>query len=298
MRPAELFGHVVEIGGKIGRDFHLGIGGAHPLDILGAALLRHLKAAAQRDRQHRQPFGHDARQDACPLAAADHQHAEHALIGQRGKLLVAQRLHFLAHRIADQMHLADIFVLEALDHRIGGGDRVDPAGEQAVDPAQHRILLMDRGRDAVGQRAQQSGHGGIAAKADHGSRLERVVETASHRTAGQDRLQGAGPARRILGHAARRHDMDLRLIEDAGDLRAPLIGDEGDMMAARHQFLCHRMRGNHVTTRPAGGEDEVTGNAHRPLHLTTVCRPMKGLRRVNASSRPTPIQSASIEEPP
>ena len=48
----------------------------------------------------------------------------------------------------------------------------------------------------------------------------------------------------------------------------------------------------------ASGQDEVTGNAHRPLHLTTVCRPMKGLRRVKASNRPTPMQSASREEPP
>ena len=92
--------------------------------------------------------------------------------------------------------------------------------------------------------------------------------------------------------------MDLRAFENTGNLGATLIGDERDMMAARHQFLRHRMGGNHMTPRPAGGEDEVTGNAHRPLHLTTVCRPMKGLRRVKASSRPTPVQSASIEEPP
>ncbi len=92
--------------------------------------------------------------------------------------------------------------------------------------------------------------------------------------------------------------MNLRLVEDAGDLRPPLIGDQRDMMAARHQFLGHGMRWNHMTARPAGSEDEVTGNAHRPLHLTTVCRPMKGLRRVKASNRPTPMQSASIEEPP
>src|SRR3546814_6470128 len=90
----------------------------------------------------------------------------------------------------------------------------------------------------------------------------------------------------------------LSLIENAGNLRAALIRDQRDMMPAQHQLLSDGMRRNHMTTRPARGEDEVSRNAHRPLHLTTVCRPMKGLRRVNASNRPTPIQSASIEEPP
>lgn len=83
-----------------------------------------------------------------------------------------------------------------------------------------------------------------------------------------------------------------------GIFGATLIRHQRDMVAAQHQFLGDGMRRNHVPTRPAGGEDEVSGNTHRPLHLTTVCRPMKGLRRVNASNRPTPIQSASIEEPP
>ncbi len=40
--------HVLDIGGEIGGNLHLGIGGAHRLDILGTALLRHLQAAAQR----------------------------------------------------------------------------------------------------------------------------------------------------------------------------------------------------------------------------------------------------------
>src|SRR3546814_3384069 len=71
---------------------------AHPLNILRPALLRHLQAAAQAERQHAEAIGHDAGKDRRALAAADHQHAEHAFVGEGGEFLLAKLLHLLAHR--------------------------------------------------------------------------------------------------------------------------------------------------------------------------------------------------------
>jgi hypothetical protein len=55
---------------------------------------------------------------------------------------------------------ANGFGLQPLDLGIGGGDRVDLAGEQPVDPAEHRILLVEQGRDAVALAASSAGNAG------------------------------------------------------------------------------------------------------------------------------------------
>jgi hypothetical protein len=59
VRPAQLFGHIVEIGGEIGGNFQVRVDFAHPLDIFGTTLLRHLQAAAQAEGQHAESVRHD-----------------------------------------------------------------------------------------------------------------------------------------------------------------------------------------------------------------------------------------------
>ena len=51
--------------------------------------------------------------------------------------------------------------------------------------------------------------------------------------------------------------MDLRIVEQAGNARAAVVGDQGHAMAARQQFLGERMGGDHVPPGAARGEDIV-----------------------------------------
>src|SRR3546814_3845553 len=71
---------------------------------------------------------------------------------------------------------------EAVHVRIGCGDRVDPPREQSVDAAQHGILLMDQGRDAIPLRGEKGRQGGVAAKADHGGRTEGLIKARDRKS--------------------------------------------------------------------------------------------------------------------
>ena len=59
-------------------------------------------------------------------------------------------------------------------------------------------------------------------------------------------------------------------LEQAGNARAAVVGDQGDAVPAPHQLLGERVGGDHVAAGAAGGEDIVTGHqVIAPLHLTT-----------------------------
>ena len=64
MRVAELGGHVLDIGHQLGRNAELGICVADPLDVVGAALLDDLQAAAKRRLEQAEAFGDDLAEDA------------------------------------------------------------------------------------------------------------------------------------------------------------------------------------------------------------------------------------------
>ena len=264
MRPGELVRHVGDVGGEIGGNAERGVAGAHAFDILGAALLGDLQPAAEMFGKQAEPFGHDLREDGRALAAAGDEQPEDAVVGQRRIGLVAKRQHLVAHRIADQMGLALAAFGEPLDVRIGGGDRVDPARDDPVDPAEHRILLVDQGRDPVALRRHQRGQRRIAAEADHRRRLERLVEPRGHRPAGEDLADRAEPADRPAAQPAGGEDMDRHALEQPGDARAAIVGDQRDAMAAPHQLLGQRMGGDHVPAGAAGGEDVVAAQ-HVPV---------------------------------
>jgi hypothetical protein len=48
-----------------------------------------------------------------------------------------------------------MFRRQPIDLRIGGRDRIDPAGHQPVDAAEHRILLVHQRRDAITLSGEQ-----------------------------------------------------------------------------------------------------------------------------------------------
>ena len=89
MRPTQPFGQVLQIGRKLCRDLVVGIGFAHCLQIFLAALLRHLQAAAQVERQLRQSIWHNLGQDRRALAAAGDEHAENTIFVERWVIFVA-----------------------------------------------------------------------------------------------------------------------------------------------------------------------------------------------------------------
>ena len=213
---AEPLGQVGQIGGEIGGDAERGIARADPLDILVAALLGDLQPPAEMLGQQGEPFGHDLGEDRGALAAAGDEQAEDAVLAQRREGLVAQRQHLVAHRIADQMDLVRGLARQPLDLVIGGGDRIDPARHQPVDPAEHRILLVDQRRDAVAPRGEQS-------RARPDSRRSRSPPRAgrSRRAAAPSPGRSAiafdrpEPADRPAGQPPGGQDMDLRLVEQA-----------------------------------------------------------------------------------
>ena len=162
--------------------------------------------------------------------------------------LVAKRQHLVAHRIADEMDLASQAFRQPLDLGIGGGDRVDLAGHQPVDPAEHRILLVDQGRDAVALRREQRRERRIAAEADHRRGAEGLVEPRRHRAAGEDVARRPQPADRAAAQPPGREDMDLHALEQARDAGAAIVGDQGDFKIFTGRAMASRL---YETFRPS-----------------------------------------------
>ncbi len=224
MRPGQLLGQVGQIGGEFGRNLMLGIFGAHRIDILDPRLMRHLQPPPEGDGQHGEAIGHDLAEDARPLAAAGDEDAEDAVLLQQRIGTRAQRQHLIPDRIADQPGLGRMLGAQPLRILIGQGDRIDLARDQPVDPAEHRILLMDGGRNAFRKRRQQSGHRRIAAETDHRRRTEGLVEFARHRPAAPHLAQRLGPADRPARKAPGGQDMRLDILEQPGK-RTPRASD-------------------------------------------------------------------------
>ncbi len=128
-------------------------------------MLRHLQAAAKGNGQHAQSFRHDAREDGRALAAAGHQDAQDALVGEDRERLLAQRQHRLADGIADQIGLVGEARLQPQHVGIGGRDGRDLTRDQPVHAAKDRVLIVNDRRNLLGKAAQQRGQRRIAAEA-------------------------------------------------------------------------------------------------------------------------------------
>ncbi len=153
---------------------------------------------------------------------------------------------------------------------IGSCDGSDLAGDQPVDAAEHGILLVDDRRDALGEGAEQGRQRRIAAEADDGRGLEAVIELARHAAAFENLPAARDPAADAARQTPGGEHMRLHILEQAGKLRAALVGHQGDAMPARHQLLRDGMGRDHVPARAARRQHIVPEYAHRPLRLTTL----------------------------
>ena len=93
--------------------------------------------------------------------------------------------------------------------------------------------------------------------------------------------------------------MHRHTLEKAGKASAAIVGDQQHAMAAFAQFRSERVRRDHVTPGASCGQNEIHQAACSPLHFTTYGERVRyGFRRVNARSKPMPIDRASIDDPP
>ena len=159
--------------------------------------------------------------------------------------------------------------LQAIDLVVGSGDRGRIAGQQAVDAAEHRILLMQDGGDLERACRKQRRKGRIAAEADDHVGPELAVECLGIAPAGKHRAHRFQPADRAAAQPSGREDMDGHAVEQAGNLGAAGIGDQPDAVAARFQFRGERMRRDHMPAGAAGRQNHIHAVARSPLHFTT-----------------------------
>ena len=63
--------------------------------------------------------------------------------------------------------------------------------------------------------------------------------------------------------------MRLNAVKQPRNFRAALVSNQRHLMPTRNQFRRKRVRRHHVSTGTTSGKNEMTRNAHRPLHFTT-----------------------------
>jgi len=261
MRIGKAGGHVLEIGRQFGGNAMRAIAFADRVEILGAALLRHLQLLAQRRREHGKAVGHHFGQHPRALAAAGDEHPQQAVFGKGRERFVAQTEHACAYRIPDKVDLPGVFRVEPLDFGIGGGDGVHPSGEQAIDPAEHGVLLVYDGGHAGAGGSEDCGQRRVAAKADHRAGLETVEQPQRHAPPFPYRLEALEPAERVLAEPACRNDMRGQEIGLAGDFGTALVGDQRDMMTAPVELGREREGGQQMPAGAPGSEDEMAAGA-------------------------------------
>ena len=188
---------------------------------------------------------------------------------ERRKGHLTEPLDLGAHGIADEHAFVAVPGFQPVDLVISNADRHRIAGKQAIDPAQHRILLVEHGRDVERAGREQGRKGGIAAEADHRVGTMIAIDVLRLRPPADDGVQGLEPADRTAAEPAGRKDMDRHVLEQAREARAAVVGDEQHLVPARLQFGGERVGRDHMSAGPAGGQDEVHVVSDSPLHFTT-----------------------------
>ena len=227
--------------------------------------MRHLQPAPERDRQHREPFRHHLRQDIGALRPAGNQNAKDAVFLQQRIGSGTQRQDGIPNGVADMVGLSSVLLLQPLGLGIGSGDCVHAPRHQPIDPPQNGILLVHGRRDLFRKGGRQRRECRIAAKADHGRRLERTIQFTRHRAAAPHLTRRPRPTERTACQPTGRKDMGLHAIEQAGKTHAALVTDQRNPMAPAHQLFRQRSGRNHVPSGPAGGEHKMPSAAHAAL---------------------------------
>ena len=266
MRPVQFLGHILDIGGEVGRDAVRGIGGADPVDIFRAALLGDLEPLAKVEREQRERVGHDVRKDTRALAAAGNEQAKDAILVERRIALSAKRQYGFADGIADEVDFGLRGGGDAGDIGVRGGDGVDMRASSPVDPAEDGVLLMDQCRDSERARGKQGRQCRITTETDDRRWFESLQQFAGHGAATADGKRGLYPAYGATLHPPGGEDVDLTFVELPRDFRAAFIGDQRDAMTALHQLCTKRIGGDHVAAGTPGGENIVATDRHRWVH--------------------------------
>jgi hypothetical protein len=269
MRIAQFLGHVLDVGRELGRDTEVGVALAHVVDVVGTALLDDLQAVPKRGLEQPQARGHDLAQHHRTLASAGDENLQRRDFVERRERKLAETRDFLAHRVADEHRLGSVFALEAIELLERRGDRGRIAGEQAIDPAEHRILFMQHGRDAHRAGGEQRGECGIAAEPDDRVGPVLAIKRFRPRSALQHRTRGLEPADRPAAEPPGRQNLHRNVLEQAGEARSAPVGDQQDSVPADLQFRRKRVGRDHVATGAPGSEYEVHAVRLSPLHLTT-----------------------------
>ena len=270
MRPGEPVGHVGDIGGELGRNAELGIALAHRLDILGAALLGDLQPAAEMLGSSRpRPSGTTSPRIDAPWLPPVTRIRKAPLVERRERRFAQRERPRRAPDCRPASVLSAWRAASRSTRSIGGGDRVDFAGQQAVDPAEHGILLVDDGRDLRRAGGEQRRQRRIAAEADHRLRAMVAYKRARLSPPGHDRSRRLDPAERPAAQPPGGQDMRDHPVEQPGNAGAALVGDQRDVVAARHQLRGERVGRDHMAAGSPGCESEIHPGRQSPLHFTT-----------------------------
>ena len=158
---------------------------------------------------------------------------------------------------------------------------------------------MQDSRYSHAARGEQGGNGGVAAEADHRIRPSLFIQHPRLAPSGQERTHAADETDRALGQTSGRKDVYGNALEEAGETGAAIVGDEQNAVPALPQFRRERVRGDHMAPGASCGQNEVHAVTLSPLHFTTYGERLRyGFRLVNASSKPMPMDSASMDDPP
>jgi hypothetical protein len=201
---------------------------------------------------------HHLAQHGRALASAGDQNLERGGFVEFRERQGAEPRDRFTHRIADQLHLAHMARLQSVDFSIGRRDRGGRSGQQAVDPAQHRILFMQDGGNPHRIGGEQRWKGRISAEADHRVGGELAIERLGLAPPGEHREKCLDPADESAAQPARGQDMGRHILEQRRDLRSAIVGDQHHAMAARLQLCGKRMGRDHMPAGAPGGE----GNVH------------------------------------
>ena len=256
--------------------------------ILGPGLLADPQPRPQIRRQRGQRRRHDLAEHPRALAAAGDQQLDRPAGFGRRITCRADREDRRAHRVAG-MHRAGL-VGGAQPGGLGkaGGDAAGARRQQPVGAAEHRVLLMDQGRQAELRRRQHRRHRRIAAEPDHRRRHQPPQQAPRlhhpDRQLGQTVSRVQRPAAKLAGA----HPVDRHPRHRLGERVGAAVGQQMHRAAARHQAARDRLGREQMPAGAAGGEDIDRAHGSSPPSRL----------RVKASNIPIPSAKASIDDTP
>ena len=190
--------------------------------------------------------------------------------------------------------------LDPLDIRIGGGNRIDLACNQPVDPTKHSILFMHNRRDFMRKSRKERRQRRIAAKAHDSRRPIRQHPPFRGPNAGDNAERheefGGNTTPRESGT---RHLSDLDLVREAPRIAcAARVGRKLHPRAAFHHLLGQGLSGKHMPAGASGSDDEKRRGHQWPRRERISPILPCGRERVKAKSIPTITPPAMSDEPP